>query len=77
MIAATTVISAAGTRGVMKRNGIRTASAAALTASVRPLVLPISRTTSASCASGLRASMLSPSSLPSWPMTSTTATPWM
>jgi hypothetical protein len=52
-------------------------SATAATASVTPLTLPSSRTTSQSCDSGLRASIESPSSFPSWPMTRTTATPWM
>ena len=43
---------------------IRIASASAPTSSVRPLVSPSSRTTSASCGSGSRASMSRPSSLP-------------
>ena len=76
-IPATTTTSAAGNRGAIHRSGNITASATAATASVAPLTVPISLPASTSCGTGRLAPMPIPVSLPSWPMISTTATPWM
>ena len=76
-IDATTTISAEAARGVKRRRTYSDTSETTETTTVVPLTSPRSWTISHSCGSGSRASIESPSSLPSWPHTRITATPWM
>ena len=72
-----TTTSIQGTRGSRRRPPTRSASAPADTAMVAPLASPISVTTSRSWPKARSESTGTPSSLPSWPTISTTATPLM
>jgi hypothetical protein len=76
-IARTTTTSGPGILGVSQRSPSSRARHATPTATVVALRPAISLRTSTSWGSGSCAAMLSPSSLPSCPQTSTTATPWM
>ena len=73
----TTTTSIQGTRGRTRRPPTRRASATADTAMVAPLASPRSETTSRSWPKARLASTGMPSSLPSCPTMSTSATPLM